>query len=218
MSSMYLEAQATIYGSMNMTESSHGNEKRVLTNFPVTFASNAIDVGPKNKNSKKPSTKRKLPSNKGSDRTSKLVASDKVLLELYPSCCNYTLGRDRTNDTKKEDFPQTNKSCHLLFKHIKKHGLGFILDLELDAIQMEYLLVVSWKAFSNITFSDNFYPENSLQNVLPVFPYPQLRTKKRIKKYYKRHLHRKDTLRSTTRGGHCEAISRRHFKSYRTQG
>ena len=162
--------------------------------FPVTVSSNVVDIEHQNKSSKKPSTKRKR-----FDRISKLVAKDKVLLEYYPSRRNYTFGRYRTHDPKK-DFPRTTKSCCFLFEHLKKHGLGFILDLELDDIQMEYLFVVSWKILSNITSSDEFYPVDSLQNILQGFPYPQSRNKKRIEKYYESHLHRKNTLRSTNRG------------------
>jgi hypothetical protein len=162
--------------------------------FPVTVASNVVNIEHQNKNSKKPSTKRKRV-----DRISKLVAKDKVLLGHYPSRRNYTFGRYRTHDPRK-DFPRTTKSCCFLFEHLKKHGLGFILDLELDDIQMEYLLVVSWKILSNIISSEEFYPVDSLQNILQVFPYPQSRNKKRIEKYYETHLHRKNTLRSTSRG------------------
>jgi hypothetical protein len=102
---------------------------------------------------------------------------------------------------KKEDFPRTKKSCRVLFKHLKKHGLGFVLDLELDEIQMEYLLIVSWKVFSSIDFSNQFYPDDCLRNVIPVFPFPYTRSKKRMERYYKGHLHKKETLRSTNRGG-----------------
>jgi hypothetical protein len=168
-------------------------KERCIT-FPVAVASNVVDIEHQNKNNKKPSTKRKR-----FDRISELVAKDKVLLQNYPSRRNYTFGRYRTHDQKK-DFPRTTKSCCFLFEHLKKHGLGFILDLELDDIQMEYLFVVSWKILSNITSSDEFYPVDSLQNILQVFPYPQSRNKKRIEIYYESQLHRKNTLRSTSRG------------------
>jgi hypothetical protein len=65
----------------------------------------------------------------------------------FTSCtlkmANETVGC-RTDDANEEDFPRTNKSCRALFKHLKRHGLGFVLDLELDEIQMEHLLIVSW--------------------------------------------------------------------------
>jgi hypothetical protein len=177
-------------------------QQRYLT-FPVNVASTSSGSVPRAKNSQSKSTQRKKQT-KVSDKvliSSKMKATDIELLDRFPSRRNYTFGRDRTNDAKKEDFPRTNKSCRLLFKHIRKHGLGFVLDLELDEIQMEYLLIVSWRAFAGIDFSNQFYPQFSLQDVIPVFPFPESSTKKRMERYYKGHLHRKDTLRSTNRGG-----------------
>jgi hypothetical protein len=164
-------------------------QQRYLT-FPVSHSSTPTAL-----------TKRKKETNRVSDKRSKLEATDLVLLDHFPSRRNYTFGRDRTNDAKKEDFPRTNKSCRLIFKHLKKHGLGFLLDLDLDEIQMEYLLVVCWKAFAGIDFSWKFYPENCLKSVLPVFPFPETVTNKRMEEYYRGHLHGKETLRSTIRGG-----------------
>ena len=66
---------------------------------------------------------------------------------------------------------------------------------------MEYLLVVCWKAFTGIDFSGKYYPGNCLKKIIPVYPFPQTDTKKRMEEYYRGHLHRKDTLRSTVRGG-----------------
>jgi hypothetical protein len=86
------------------------------------------------------------------------------------------------------------------FQAFKKHGLGCVLDLELDEIQMECLLAVSWKAFGVLYFSQKFYPDDGLQNVIPIFPFPYKPSKKRMERYYKRHLHKKDTLWSTKRG------------------
>ncbi len=111
--------------------------------------------------------------------SSNLVAKDVALLEHFPSRRNYPFGRDRTSDSQKQHFPRANKSCRVLFKHMKKHGLGFVLDLELDEVQMDFLLVVSWNAFGGIDCSEKFYPHNSLQNVmLPVFPFPRSVIKK----------------------------------------
>ena len=64
------------------------------------------------------------------------------------------------------------------------HGLGFVLDLELDEIQMEYLLVVAWKAFGSLNFLDKFYPLESLRNVIPGFPFPHKSTNQRLESYY----------------------------------
>jgi hypothetical protein len=164
-------------------------QERYLT-FPVTVASTSKENGSKTL------------------KTSKLVATDTKLLDRFPSRRNYTFGRDRNNDAKKKDFPRTDESCCLLFKHLKSHGLGFVLDLQLDEIQMEYLLVVSWRAFSGITFSNQFYPTECLQSIIPEFPFPKSDFKKRMEKYYKGHLHRKDTLRSTKRGGAVILTSR----------
>jgi hypothetical protein len=58
------------------------------------------------------------------------------------------------SDLKKHGFLRTNKSCRVLFKHMKKHGLGFVLDLELDEVQMNFLLVVWWKAFGGLDCSE----------------------------------------------------------------
>jgi hypothetical protein len=177
-------------------------QQRYLT-FPATNAPTLKDIAAVTKNSKQPPSKKRKET-KTSDKiifSSKLEATSIELLERFPSRRNYTFGRDRTNDTKKQDFPRTNKSCRLLFKHLKNHGLGFVLDLELDEIQMEYLLVVSWKAFAGVTFSHQFYPDDCLRNVIPMFPFPDSGVKKRIERYYKGHLHKKDTLRSTNRGG-----------------
>jgi hypothetical protein len=99
--------------------------------------------------------------------SSNLVAKDVALLEHFPSRRNYPFGRDRTSDSQKQDFPRTNKSCRVLFKHMKKHGLGFVLDLELDEVQMDFLLVVSWNAFGGIDCSEKFHPHNSLQRHSP---------------------------------------------------
>jgi hypothetical protein len=167
-------------------------QQRYLT-FPVTVAPQPVSWKPGCKKRKKDmSPKVKVSSN--------MVATDIELLDRFPSRRNYTYGRDRSNDPKKKDFPRTHKSCRTLFKHLKKHGLGFVLDLELDEIQMEYLLVVTWKALGEIDFSHKFYPEDGLTNVIPVFPFPYTNENKRIERYYKRHLHEKDTLRSTKRG------------------
>jgi hypothetical protein len=87
--------------------------------FPVTVASTPSADVPKTKNSKPKSTKRKKQT-KASNKvivSSKLEATYIELLERSPSRRNYTFGRDITNDAKKEDFPRTNKSCPLLFKH-----------------------------------------------------------------------------------------------------
>jgi hypothetical protein len=141
----------------------------------------------------KPSRKVKASSN--------LAANDAALLELFPSRRNYPFGHDRTSDSQKWDFPRTDKSCRVLFKHIKKHGLGFVLDLELDDVQMDFLLVVSWKAFGGMDCSEKFYPRNSLQNViLPVFPFPHPVIKRRMETYYRQHLHGNETLRKNKRG------------------
>jgi hypothetical protein len=158
--------------------------------FPVTVAP-------------KPAVKKRKKEAKLSPKVeagSKLVATNIQLLERFPSRRNYTYGRDKSNDLKKRDLPRTNNSCRVLFKHLKKHGLGFVLDLELDEIQMEYLLVVSWKAFCGIDFSQKFYPDEGLRNVIPIFPFPYTPNKKRMERYYKRHLHKKETLQSTKRG------------------
>jgi hypothetical protein len=169
-------------------------QQRYLT-FPVTIAPKALPTLPPGKK-RKQETKTSPKVSAGT----KLVATNIHLLERFPSRRNYTYGRDRSNDPKKKDFPRTNKSCRVLFKHLKRHGLGFILDLELDEIQMEYLLVVSWKALGAIDFSEKFYPDDALQEVIPLFPFPYTPNKKRMEKYYKGHLHKKDTLRSTKRG------------------
>jgi hypothetical protein len=167
----------------DMMEQVGGRQQQRYLTFPVTVSSTPKESGSK------------------ITKTSKLVATGTKLLDRFPARRNYTFGRDRTSDAKKKDFPCTNESCRLLFKHLKGHGLGFVLDLELDEIQMEYLLVVSWKAFSGITFSNQFHPNECLQNIIPEFPFPKSGFKKRMEKYYKGHLHRKDTLRSTKRGG-----------------
>jgi hypothetical protein len=68
----------------------------------------------------------------------------------------------------------------VLFKHVKKHGLGFVLDLEQDEVQMDFLLVVLWKAFGGLDCSEKFNPRNCLQNVmLPAFPFPCTLKKKK---------------------------------------
>ena len=172
-----------------MDEVGKKQQQRYLT-FPATILPQRSSR--KMKNEKMPDQKVKV--------SSKLVATDTKLLERYPSRRNYTYGRDRTADQTKKDFPRTNESCRLLFCHLKRHGLGFVLDLELDEIQMEYLLVVCWKTFGAIELSDKFYPTDSLRKVMPVFPFPIEPTKKRMERYYKQQLHKKDTLRSTKRG------------------
>jgi hypothetical protein len=185
-------------------------QQRYLT-FPVTVASTVPSTDTKNSKTHESTTSKKESSTKkrrgmedASEKVkgiSKLEAKGTELLKRFPSRKLYTYGRDRTKDAKKDDFPRTNKSCHILFRHLKKHGLGFVLDLELDEIQMEYLLVVSWKAFGGMDFSDKYYPADSLQNVIPEFPFRTWRYRTRMEKYYKGQLHKKDTLRSTNRGG-----------------
>jgi len=189
-----------------MDDVGHRQQERYMT-FPVTLSSRSpVEVVSKPTNKKrKKDTSKPSPETKPSPLMkggrSKLVATDIELLERFPSRRNYTFGRDRTNDPKKKDFPRTNMACRTLFKHLKMHGLGFVLDLELDEIQMEYLLVVAWKAFGSLNFSDKFYPVESLRNLLPGFPFPHKATNQRMERYYKQHLHTKDTLRSTKRGG-----------------
>jgi hypothetical protein len=194
-------------------------QERYVT-FPVTVASTPGDSDSKTENSKPQSARRKAISKlEAADniKLKKLEARGSQLLDSFPSRRNYTFGRDRTNDDKKEDFPRTNKSCRFLFKHLKRHGLGFVLDLELDEIQMEYLLVVCWKAFGGLDFSTKFYPEESLQNVIvPVFPFPVSSRKKRVERYYRGHLHTKETLRSTNRGG-VVTITRNEVKQHTYQ-
>jgi hypothetical protein len=132
-----------------------------------------------------------------------LVARDNHLLERFPSRRNYTYGRDRSNDLNKAVFPRTNKSCRLLFHHLKKHGLGFLLDLELDEIQMEYFLVESWKVLGRVEDTKQFYPEvDCLRKILPLYPFPYTTRQDRqlIERYYEGHLHQGSTLRSTKRG------------------
>ena len=173
-----------------MDEVGKKQQQRHLT-FPATIITKPLSKQPKKET--KLGHKIKVRSN--------LVAKDIELLERFPSRRNYTCGRDRTTDSTKEDFPRTNRSCRLLFKHLKRHGLGFVLELELDEIQFEHLLVVCWKTFGGIDFSDKFYPADCLLcHVTPVFPFPCTLTKKRMERHYKRHLHGKDTLRSTKRG------------------
>jgi hypothetical protein len=203
-----------------MEEVSKRQQQRYVT-FPVTVASSPREVDPDTKNIQKPHSaatmqkgtkkvsqapagRRRIESGKASEKAraiSKLEAKDNELIARFPSRRNYTYGRDRTNDSNKEDFPRTNKSCRALFKHLKRHGLGFVLDLELDEIQMEYLLIVAWKAFAGMDFSVQYYPVDSLRNVLPVFPFPTSSIPYRMERYYKGQLHEKDTLRSTNRGG-----------------
>ena len=203
----------TVYDMMN--EVGDRQQQRYLT-FPVTVASTPRAIVPDKpqsakgkkedtkKTSKPTSVKRKKETEDASEKVkviSKLEAKGNELIKRFPSRRNYTFGRDRTNDAKKEDFPRTNKSCRVLFKHLKKHGLGFVLDLELDEIQMEYLLIVSWKAFAGMDFSEKYYPVDCLRDVIPVFPFPRTSIPKRMEEYYKGQLHKKDTLRSTNRGG-----------------
>jgi hypothetical protein len=148
----------------------------------------------------KKSKKNNGPPQKAVKVRSNLVATDMKLLERFPTRRDYTFGRDRTPDQKKKDFPRTNKSCRDIFTHLKKHGLGFVLDLELDEIQMEYLLVACWRAFGGMDFTSKFYPDECLQDVIPEFPFTYPTSKRRIERYYQRLLHRKDALRSTQRG------------------
>ena len=169
-------------------------KQRCLT-FPVTVLP---------KISSKKEKKEKTPSSQKVRFSSPLVASDAKLLDRYPSRRNCTCGRDGAADSSKQDFPRTHELCRVLFRHLKRHGLGFVLDLELDEIQLEHLMVVCWKAFGAIDFSEKFYPADGLRNVIPVFPFPVAPSKQRIEKCYKQLLHKKETLRSTNRG---EAVS-----------
>jgi hypothetical protein len=109
-------------------------QQRYIT-FPVTLACTPSDDDSKNIKKKTASAKSKRENKrKVGDKTSKLEASDIVLLDRFPSRRNYTFGRDRTTDAKKEDFPRDYQSCRFLFKHLKRHGLGFLLDLKLDEL------------------------------------------------------------------------------------
>ena len=94
-------------------------QQRYIT-LPVTLPSTPTDVDSKNTKKKTASAKRKGENKrKVSDKTSKLEAAGMVLLDRFPSRRNYTFGRDRTIDAKKQDFPRDYKSCCLLFKHLK---------------------------------------------------------------------------------------------------
>ncbi len=85
---------------------------------------------------------------------------------------------------------------------MKIHGLGFILDLELDEIQMEYLLITSWKVVGGIDFSSEWCPDDCLQNATPVFLFPETSCANlRMERCYEGQLHSKESLRTTNRGG-----------------
>ena len=80
---------------------------------------------------------------------------------------------------------------------------AFVLDTELDDLQMEYLLVVLWKSLGALDFTKKSYPVDCLQNVLPVYPFSGPDTECPtywLEKYYTKMLHTADTLRSTNRG------------------
>jgi hypothetical protein len=169
-------------------------QERYLT-FPVT-----VSPTPSTDSSQNNHKKRKM-NNPATKVNSKLVANDICLLELFPLRRNYTFGRDRNGDSNKQDFPRTKKSCRVLFKHLKKHSLGFVLDLELDEVQMEYLLVVLWKAFGDLDYSEQFYPRGCLHNLtVPVSQISRTPTKRKMESYYRQHLHGTETLRKSKRG------------------
>ena len=50
-------------------------------------------------------------------------------------------------------WPRTERSIQFILKHLNRHGFGFLFDLDLDMMQLEYFFDQSWKTLR--TVSDN---------------------------------------------------------------
>ena len=58
-----------------------------------------------------------------------------------------------------------------MFLHLKKHGLGFVLDQDYDQLQLEYLFVKSWQTLKSLNNDPKSYNTPSLNGIIDGYPF-----------------------------------------------
>jgi hypothetical protein len=81
----------------------------------------------------------------------------------FPYCKDLLFGTDHHD---KVPFDHTDKSIEFICHNLNCHGLGFLLDKNLDEIQLDLLMIASWSVLWQIHGKADGFPNKDTIEVL----------------------------------------------------